>query len=244
MRWIASVEQAPGPGPCAWLVRLDDEAAQRAAATPSDEDLAHAATAQAADGGAARLWRRRLLRALAARWLDVHPAEIAFPRSEPRRAQLLAPAPLFVSAASRGAWTVVAAGPAALGVDVELAGAEIAALGGSSPEPLRRWTAAEAYMKATGCSLDLAWDVCARDGLRQERPRSRRWRRLPRSAVEHLRPGSSAAQRGRWIPPEAEDEGGVQRLQAPGYPACTISWRAIGESALAAAASEELRASG
>jgi len=157
MRWIRALDETCGaPGACAWIVRLDDATAGRAAAPARPADLVHAAQARAADGGAARLWRRRLLRALAARRLGVHPDAIVFAEGEPSPARLVAPEPLFVSTAGRGPWSVVAIGPEPLGVDVELIGAELATLGGPPGESLRKWTAAEAYLKATGCSLDLA----------------------------------------------------------------------------------------
>jgi hypothetical protein len=162
MRWITRLDEACGrPEPCAWIVSLEDETAQRDAAAPCAADLAHAAATRAADGGAARLWRRRLLRALAARRLGAHPDEIVFAPGEPRPARLLSPAPLFLSGASRGPWTVVAVGPEPLGVDIELTGGDIEALGGPPEDALRRWTAAEAYVKASGCSLDEAWSLAA-----------------------------------------------------------------------------------
>lgn len=191
MRWITALSEAAGGAACAWIVRRDDLTAERAAATPLPDDFAHAARARAGDGGAGRLWRRRLLRALAARRLGVHPDAIVFAHGEPRPGRLLAPGPLFVSAASRGAWTVVAAGPRPLGVDVEAASAEIAAFCGSPTETLRAWTATEAYVKATGCGLDLAWEIFG-------------------------------AVRG-------------ARLQVPGFPACAMSWRQIGDVTFAAA---------
>jgi hypothetical protein len=161
MRWIRRLDEAAArPEPCAWIVRLDDPAAGREAASPTRADLAHAAQAHAADGGAARLWRRRLLRALVARWSGAAPAEIVFAPAEAYPLRVTAPRGAFVSAASRGNWTVVAAADAPVGVDVELADADLAAIralaGDAAEARLRRWTAAEAYVKATGCNLDTA----------------------------------------------------------------------------------------
>jgi phosphopantetheinyl transferase len=160
-RWITNLDAAPAwPEPCAWIVRRDAPEA-RSAATPTPDDLADAAAARSADGGAGRLWRRRLLRALAARWLGVTPEAIAFRRETPGAARLISPRPGVVSAASRGDWSIAAVGPDLLGVDLELAAGEPRGPLTPPEADLRRWTATEAYAKATGCSLEEAWASAA-----------------------------------------------------------------------------------
>jgi len=156
MRFLARPQAAAkAPGACAWIVHRDRPGAT--VAGPTTADLADAAAVPAADGGAARLWRRRLLRTLAAHWLEVAPRDLVFER-DAGAARIVAPRRCFVSAASRGVWSVVAVGRARIGVDLELAGAEIelyASARGIAPEAAcRRWTATEACAKATGLELD------------------------------------------------------------------------------------------
>lgn len=166
IRFVERLEDVAGaPDACAWIVHRDDPAISPARATA--DDLADAARARTHDGGAARLWRRRLLRSLAGRWLGIAPETVVFERRPSGRARVVGPKPAFVSAASRGVWTMVAIGPAPLGVDVELAGEDIerfaAAHGIGADLALRRWTAAEACAKAGGLSLDAALEVVTED---------------------------------------------------------------------------------
>jgi phosphopantetheinyl transferase len=167
IRWISALDETPAwPAPCAWVVRRDSGPASFAA-TPTPEDLADAAPehtrgGRSSDAGAGRLWRRRLLRALTARWLGAAPDEIGFRRQTSGAVRLLAPRPGFVSAASRGDWAAVGVAADLIGVDIELTGGE-RRLPLTPPEAdLGRWTATEAYAKATGCSLDEAWAAAAR----------------------------------------------------------------------------------
>ena len=170
------------PAPCVWVVRRDSAQASFAA-TPLPEDLADAAPGRSGEGrsgegrsgegrsgegrsgdaGAGRLWRRRLLRALTARWLGAAPDEIGFRRQTSGAVRLVAPRPGFVSAASRGDWAAVGVAADLIGVDIELTGGDERRLPLTPPEDdLGRWTATEAYAKATGCSLDEAWTAAAR----------------------------------------------------------------------------------
>jgi hypothetical protein len=161
IRWIATLEETPGwPEPCAWIVARDGPDA-RFAATPRPEDLADAAAGRSGDGGAGRLWRRRLARALAARWLAAAPEAVAFEREPSGRVRLTAPKPGGVSAGSRGGWAVVAVATDVVGVDLELKGGDAPAPLTPPEADLRRWTATEAWAKATGCSLDEAWASAA-----------------------------------------------------------------------------------
>lgn len=177
---MSTLDEAPAwPAPCAWVVRLHAPEA-RFAATPGPEDLADAALDRARDAGAGRLWRRRLLRALAARWLDAAPDEIVFRRETSGAARLVAPRSGWVSAASRGDWAAVGVAAGLIGVDIELEDGEVG-LPLTPPEAdLGRWTATEAYAKATGCSLDEAWTAAARPDQIAARGR-------PALSVSHLR---------------------------------------------------------
>ena len=165
IRWITTLEETPAwPAPCAWIVRRDTPEA-RFAATPGPEDLADAALGRARDLGGGRLWRRRLLRALAARWLDAQTEEIVFERETSGAARLVAPRSGWVSAASRSDWACVAVAVDLVGVDIEL---KFEGPGSPLTPPeadLRRWTATEAYAKAAGCSLDEAWTAAAQAEL-------------------------------------------------------------------------------
>ena len=114
--------------------------------SPTLEDLAEAARAKR-DGGAPRLLRRRLLRALASRLFHRRPDALRFVR-EAEGALRLEGVDARVSAAGCDGWSVVALGPGAIGVDIE------ADEGGSSH--LARWTLVEAYLKALGTGLTVA----------------------------------------------------------------------------------------
>jgi len=136
------------------------------------EDLADAA-ALGLERGARRLMRRRLLRALAAEILDLHPDALRFHREASGLVKLIAPELLHVSVADRGAWTALAVAPHPVGVDIDLYPPDrdppfdllqprerdiILA----DPDParlfLRFWTAREAYLKADGRGLSVMPD--------------------------------------------------------------------------------------
>jgi len=136
------------------------------------EDLADAAVL-GPEGGAKRLMHRRLLRAMAAETLDVHPDAFRFHREASGMVRITQPEPLHASIAARGAWTALAIAPHPVGVDVELYPPDrdppfdllqqleqdvILA----DPDParlfLRFWTAREAYLKADGRGLSVMPD--------------------------------------------------------------------------------------
>ena len=139
-------------------------------ATP--DDLADAA-ALGPGPGAARLMRRRRVRALAAEVLQVHPDAIRFEREAGGLVRITAPEPLWTSVAGRGDWTALAIAPHPIGVDVEpyppdrdppfdlLQPLEQDAIL-ADPDPLRLflrfWTAREAYLKADGRGLSVMPD--------------------------------------------------------------------------------------
>ena len=154
-----------------WLVKkwsVEAETALRS--TPATaQDLADAAPL-AARLGAARLYRRRLLRAFAARTLGVGSGEIGIQRVESGGQRITTPSHLFASVAKRGDWTAVVTSIHPVGVDIEILPAEQpvpldllhhrerAALENLPTEAidlafLRFWTAREAYLKATGRGL-------------------------------------------------------------------------------------------
>ena len=139
-------------------------------ATP--DDLADAAVL-GPEGGAKRLMHRRLLRAMAAEFLDVHPDQLRFHREPSGLVRITEPQPLYASIAARGVWTALAIAPHPVGVDVELYPPDrdppfdllqqleqdvILA----DPDPagrfLRFWTAREAYLKADGRGLSVMPD--------------------------------------------------------------------------------------
>jgi 4'-phosphopantetheinyl transferase len=137
------------------------------------EDLADAALL-GAQTGAQRLKHRRLLRALAAEVLDVHPDAVTFERAASGAVRVVGPRPLFASVSGSGPWTALAVSHHPVGVDVEVHPPEReppfdllqpmeqeAIL--ADPEPRRLflhfWTAREAYLKAQGRGLDVMPDT-------------------------------------------------------------------------------------
>ncbi len=141
-------------------------------ARATEADLADAA-ALGPDQGARRLYRRRLLRAIAAETLDVHPDLVAIERAPHGGVTIAGPRALCASLADRGPWTALALSEHPVGVDVEihppdreppfdlLQPLEQEAIL-TDPEPrrlfLRFWTAREAYLKAQGRGLDVMPD--------------------------------------------------------------------------------------
>jgi hypothetical protein len=106
-----------------------------------------------ARGGAARLFRRRLLRAaLAQRW-SVHPDALCFHRETSGEVRVTAPRPAFISTAQRGHMVVMAVAETPVGVDVEPIGSvkasDIESLCPAWPDldPTARWTTFEALGK-------------------------------------------------------------------------------------------------
>ena len=134
--------------PIAW-VAPHAEAAHWPLPPPEPGDLADAALAKR-DGGAGRLLRRRLLRALVGRVFGLHPSAVRFAR-DARGAPGLAGLPAFVSTAGCTAngegWSAVALSPYPVGVDLEA---------GAASEALARWTLTESYLKALGQGLLVA----------------------------------------------------------------------------------------
>lgn len=170
--WIERLDELePGRGlaeAVAWLA--SPEVAEREAARSAPMDLADAAPLGPVRG-AARLLRRGLLRALAARLLSCQEEDVLFERGEQGGVRLLAPSPAYASSAGRGSWSVVALGPVPLGVDVELATpepplpidllnpGEQASLAALPPAErpaafARLWVTKEAYAKAIGQPLE------------------------------------------------------------------------------------------
>lgn len=156
-----------------WIVRAgssdEEEALSLARATP--QDLADAA-ALGPERGAARLYRRRLLRAFAARTLAVHPDAVGIARNDSGGVAITGPTPLFASVSGRDGWTALALSEHPVGVDVESRPAEtplpldllhprerdhLRGLEGAAANLafLRFWTAREAYVKATGAGLPI-----------------------------------------------------------------------------------------
>jgi hypothetical protein len=161
MLWIERLGDAPQrlDGPICW-VAAHAEAAGWPLPPPSPDDLADAALARR-DGGAPRLLRRRLLRALVARVHGLHPAEVSFTR-DARGAPGLAGGLGFISMAGCRDWSAVALAPLPVGVDIE-APAE----GGD----LAAWTELEARQKA------------GRQGLGGPPPHARTWTRSAQDYV-------------------------------------------------------------
>ena len=142
------------------------------AARPTAEDLQDAA-ALGQEGGARRLERRRLLRALAAEALNVHPDAVRIQRMADGTVRIREPEALYASVSGRGAWTVLALGPRPVGVDVETCPPDTEPPFDllqpleqevilADPDPprlfLRFWAAREAYLKADGRGLGVMPD--------------------------------------------------------------------------------------
>ncbi len=141
-------------------------------ARATEADLADAAKL-GPEHGARRLYRRRLLRAVAAEALEVHPDLIVIERQPHGGVRIAGPKPLHASLSGRGEWTALAISDNPVGVDVEihppdreppfdlLQPLEQEAIL-ADPEPrrlfLRFWTAREAYLKAQGRGLDVMPD--------------------------------------------------------------------------------------
>ena len=154
-----------------WLVEVGSPQAEAAlwSAPATADDLADAAPLTPSLG-AARLHRRRLLRAYAARTLGVGSDEIRIERGRAGGQRIVAPELLFASIAARGAWTAIALSSHQMGVDIETRLVEqplptallhprekdvLAKLSGADRDLafLRFWTAREAYLKAAGRGL-------------------------------------------------------------------------------------------
>ncbi|MFI4973937.1 MAG: 4'-phosphopantetheinyl transferase family protein [Caulobacterales bacterium] len=175
IRWVLDLGEVAGlEHGWAWPVRLDGPQASRALAgcRPSGDDLADAARLTNSAAGARRLLRRRLLRALAARALGAATDRVSIARDERGGVRVTTPGPAFASIAARGDWALLAVGPTALGVDIELTPeppppadllhpreqALLAACPGPSrtERTWRIWVAKEAFAKASGWPLDRA----------------------------------------------------------------------------------------
>ncbi len=141
-------------------------------ARPTAEDMSDAALL-GRDTGAERLKHRRLLRALAAEVLDVHPDLVTFERATTGAVRVTGPSLLFASVSSCGRWTALAVARHPVGVDVEIHPPEReppfdllqpleqeAILADPQPRHLfiRFWTAREAYLKAEGRGFDVMPD--------------------------------------------------------------------------------------
>lgn len=153
------------------VFRLYDEG-EGAPARATAEDLADAALL-GRDTGAKRLKRRRLLRALAAEVLGVHPDLVTLDRAGTGAVRVTGPDPLFTSVSGCGRWTALAVARHPVGVDVEIHPPEReppfdllqpleqeAILADPQPRHLfiRFWTAREAYLKAQGRGFDIMPD--------------------------------------------------------------------------------------
>ena len=154
-----------------WLVRRGSEEAEAALARTRAtlEDMADAAPL-GPRLGAFRLYRRRLLRSLAAEMLGAEPGAVRIERRPEGGLFIAAPELLHASVAASGDWTALALARHPIGVDVEmltethsvpldlLHPAEREALlerdeADRSIAFLRFWTAREAYCKAQGRGL-------------------------------------------------------------------------------------------
>jgi phosphopantetheinyl transferase len=141
--WIDRLEEAPrGLHEAIVWVAFHAEAAGWSLPRASPDDLADAALARR-DGGGPRLLRRRMLRALAARVLDLHPDRVRFVR-DAQGAPGLADPPAYLSTSGCRDHSAVVLSPYPVGVDIESR---------SEPGDLRRWTRLEATLKAHGRGL-------------------------------------------------------------------------------------------
>lgn len=133
--------------PAAWIVRTGSPFADHVTARvrPSRADLADAALARE-DGGAGRLFRRLMVKALAARLFGVDPSTVEIERNG-AGALLLPGLPAFASVSGCGDRHLAAVGNSPLGADIE---------GGDDASALNEWTAREAYLKALGIGLRVA----------------------------------------------------------------------------------------
>lgn len=147
------------------LIRTEEGKPARATA----EDLADAAVL-GPDQGAARLMRRRLLRALAAETLGVHPDTVAIERLPTGGLRIAGPERLYASVSGRDGWTALGLAVHPVGVDVETYPPQDppafdllhpleqeTILDDANPRRLflRFWAAREAYLKAKGRGFDV-----------------------------------------------------------------------------------------
>lgn len=170
--WLGVDDVSPDlERPSVWLLRDDDPrvAAMADETRPTREDLADAALFSTSARGAGRLWRRRLLRATAARCLGRPPQALSIVRSPEGAPSITSPQRLCVSQSAQGGWTLIGLCEHPLGVDLEpdipaplpldvLHPAEARAL-----KPLdqvaqlqaftRLWTVKESVLKALGRGL-------------------------------------------------------------------------------------------
>ncbi len=127
--------------PVAWMVQTRSDAADALAASvrATRADLADAALARE-DAGGGRLFRRLMLRALAARIFGGSPRSVEVKRSA-SGGILLPGLPAYASVSGSGDYHLVAVGRRPIGADIE---------SGDGADALLEWTAKEAYLKALG----------------------------------------------------------------------------------------------
>ena len=133
--------------PVVWLMAHAD--ADRAGLPPGAEADRVDAAAAKRDGGAPRLLRRRLLRALLASLFGVHPQTVRFTR-DAAGAPSTPGLDACISTAGCQGWSAVAVAARPLGVDLELRAPD------AVDRRIARWTLAEAYLKALGQGLRIA----------------------------------------------------------------------------------------
>lgn len=210
MRWIERLDEAPTDLGQAVLWVVPPEAVDPAGAHATPEDLADAAPL-GPERGAARLARRRLLRALAARVLAVEPHTLGFERSRVGSVRLTSPTCAYASVAGRDGWAMVAIGPRPLGVDLEAAEPEpslpldllhpderdrLTRLGAAERGAAfaRLWVVKEAYAKASGVALETV--LKSLEPTRQSfAAEVRRCAEMFAAAVEQARSAPAAAAR-------------------------------------------------
>ena len=146
--WLAGRDPLPTrlDRPVVWLMP-HGEADREALPPPSREDRADAAAAMR-EGGAPRLLRRRMLRALLASLFHLHPQAVRFDR-DPAGAPFAPGLAACLSTAGCEGWSAVAVASGPVGVDLELAPP------GEAGET-QSWTLIEAYLKALGRGLFVA----------------------------------------------------------------------------------------